>query len=125
MRAATRAMPSGIGAPAAGARASLAAKRALVAVLAIPTVLVALAGCNRGTPPYAPPPPPTAQAPPAAPTGERLTIARACASDIERFCAGVPPRQDLIKECMRAHVTELSAGCFDAVMSAVAAEQAP
>jgi hypothetical protein len=104
------------------------AKRGLVGVLAVPLIL-APAGCNRAAPPaYAPPPPPaaeTAQPPPAAPTGEQLTIARACASDIERFCAGVPPRQGMIKQCMRAHVAELSAGCFDAVMSAVAAEQAP
>ena len=94
-----------------------------------------LAGCNRERPPeyvpeppgYQPPPPPPAfepvNGPPA--SAERITIARACATDIERFCAGVPPRQGMIKECMKSHVSELSAGCFDAVMSAIAAEQAP
>jgi hypothetical protein len=91
--------------------------------------LLAAAGCNRETPPvHAPPPPTSGPALPALPapaSGEQLTIARACAGDIQRFCAGVPPRQGFIKECMRAHVTELSAGCSDAVMSAVAAEQAP
>jgi hypothetical protein len=54
-----------------------------------------------------------------------MTIARACAGDIDRFCAGVPPRQGFIKECMRAHVMELSGGCFDSVLSAVAAEHPP
>src|SRR3954452_24056108 len=106
-------------------------------VMALPTAAVAaavlaLAGCNREAPPsYAAPPayvPPVTyqSAPPSgAPAGEQMTIARACASDIERFCAGVPPRQGMAKQCMKAHVTELSAGCFDAVMSAVAAQQAP
>jgi Cysteine rich repeat len=69
---------------------------------------------------------PAAAVAPMAPAGSgQMTIARACAPDIERFCAGVPPRQGMIKQCMKAHVTELSAGCFDAVMSAVAAQQAP
>lgn len=90
---------------------------------------LAVAGCNREAPPvYVPEPPPVYEpvpAPPPAASGEQMTIARACATDIERFCAGVPPRQGMIKECMKSHVTELSAGCFDAVMSAVAAAQAP
>ena len=96
-------------------------------------VLVAtgLAGCSREAPPtYAAPP---AYLPPPAPTGatatppaaERMTIARACAADIERFCSGVPPRQGMVKACMKSHVSELSAGCFDAVMGAIAAQQAP
>jgi hypothetical protein len=105
-------------------------------VTAMPFVML-LAGCNREAPPaYVPPPPPApgpgpanrpADQPPraAAPPGEQLAIARACATDIERFCAGVPPRQGLVKECMKVHVAELSAGCFDAVMSAIAAAHAP
>ncbi len=78
-------------------------------------------------PGYQPPPPPPAVEPVNGPpaSAERITIARACASDIERFCSGVPPRQGMIKECMKSHVSELSAGCFDAVMGAIAAEQAP
>lgn len=52
-------------------------------------------------------------------------IARACAGDIERFCRGVPPGEGRIKECMRAHVTELSAQCFDIILSAVASGQEP
>ena len=104
--------------------------RAAALPAATAAALLALAGCNREPPPtYAPPPPPPAAYQPpaaaAAPASERMTIARACAPDIERFCAGIPPRQGMIKECMKAHVTELSAGCFDAVMSAVAAEHAP
>lgn len=89
-----------------------------------------LAACQRAAPPVYVPPPPALAAPeqpaaPAAASGEQLTIARACASDIERFCAGVPPRQGEIKACMKAHITELSAGCFDAVMGAIAAAHAP
>lgn len=92
---------------------------------------LALAGCNREEPPtYATPPayvpPPAPMAEPMAPaSGEKMTIARACASDIEKFCSGVPPRQGMIKECMKSHVSELSAGCFDAVMGAIAAQHAP
>ncbi|MFZ1429771.1 MAG: cysteine rich repeat-containing protein [Geminicoccaceae bacterium] len=96
-------------------------------ILFVTGSILALAGCNRAAPPtYAPPPTAAYQpAPPAVPEAEKLTIARACAPDIERFCAGVPPRQGLIKQCMKAHLTELSAGCFDAVMSAIASAHAP
>ena len=94
-------------------------------------VAAMLAGCNREQPPTNAPPPPPPPAPmsgipsPAPAEAERFTIARACATDIERFCPGVPPRQGMIKQCMKAHMTELSAGCFDAVMGAIAAQQAP
>ncbi|MFO1036254.1 MAG: cysteine rich repeat-containing protein [Geminicoccaceae bacterium] len=110
-----------------------------IVIAACAVLLLPLAACQRQQPPvYAPeatyvpppaytPPPPAYAAPPQAPapTGEQLTIARACAPDIERFCTGVPPRQGMIKQCMKAHVGELSAGCFDTVMSAIAAQQAP
>ena len=56
---------------------------------------------------------------------EAGVIARACAGDIERLCAGVPPGEGRIKACMKAHVTELSAPCFDAIMAAVAAVKEP
>ncbi|MFL5336386.1 MAG: cysteine rich repeat-containing protein [Geminicoccaceae bacterium] len=56
---------------------------------------------------------------------EARQIARACAGDIERLCAGVPPGQGRIKACMKAHVQQLSAPCFDAIMAAVAAEKEP
>ncbi|MFO1037881.1 MAG: cysteine rich repeat-containing protein [Geminicoccaceae bacterium] len=52
-------------------------------------------------------------------------IARACAGDIERLCRGVPPGEGRIKACMKAHITELSAPCFDTLLSAVASEKEP
>lgn len=99
--------------------------------LALAGAVLTVSACNReaapsyapSTEPYQPAlvPPPA----PAVPSGEQISIARACAGDIERFCAGVPPRQGDIKQCMKAHVTELSAGCFDTVMGAIASQQAP
>lgn len=104
-------------------------KGALSALAIVVPFATMLAGCNREAPPsYAPPPPVSqpAYAPPSvAPSQEKLAIAQACASDIERFCSGVPPRQGMIKQCMKSHVSELSAGCFDAVMGAIAARHAP
>lgn len=48
-------------------------------------------------------------------------IARACAGDIDRLCPGVPPGQGRIKACMKQHITQLSAPCFDTLLGAVAA----
>lgn len=117
----------------APARGLLAGPRARWA-LALPAALL-LAACQQPMPPaemppppepaYAPMPPPEPPPAPAVPQAEQLTVARACAGDIERFCAGVPPRQGFIKDCMRSHVSELSAPCFDAVMGAIAAEHPP
>jgi hypothetical protein len=56
---------------------------------------------------------------------EAKVIARACAGDIERLCRGVPPGEGRIKACMKAHVTELSAPCFDTLLGAVTAEKEP
>ena len=53
------------------------------------------------------------------------TIAHACAGDIERLCAGVPPGEGRIKACIKAHVMELSAPCFDTLLGAVASEKEP
>ena len=53
------------------------------------------------------------------------SIARACAGDIERLCAGVPPGEGRIKACIKAHITELSAACFDTLLGAVASEKEP
>lgn len=55
---------------------------------------------------------------PTAPT--RQQIARACSGDVDRLCPGVPPGGGRIKACMKAHVSQLSAPCFDTLMSAVA-----
>jgi chemotaxis protein MotB len=57
-----------------------------------------------------------AQEPPV-PTGRE--VARACAGDVERLCPGVQPGQGRIKACMKEHVTQLSAPCFDTLLSAV------
>ncbi|WP_162530624.1 OmpA family protein [Rhodovastum atsumiense] len=46
-------------------------------------------------------------------------IARACGSDVDRLCPGVPPGGGRIKQCMKEHVSQLSAPCFDTLMSAI------
>lgn len=56
---------------------------------------------------------------------DAMTIARACAADIDRLCAGVPPGEGRIKACMKAHITELSAPCFDTLLGAITAEKEP
>ncbi len=56
---------------------------------------------------------------------EAKMIAHACGGDIDRLCPGVPPGEGRIKACVKAHVTELSPGCFDTMMGAVAAEKEP
>ena len=57
--------------------------------------------------------------------GARGRIFERAAPAPPRLCPGVPPGQGRIKACMKAHVTELSAPCFDAIMKAVAAEKEP
>ena len=52
-------------------------------------------------------------------------IARACAGDIERLCPGVPPGEGRIKACMKEHITQVSAPCFDTLLGAVAASKEP
>ena len=74
------------------------------------------------------PPAPVGQAPmgqAAMPGPEKLVIARACAGDIDRLCHGVAPGQGRIKACMRSHFRDLSPGCFDALLHAIAAEREP
>ena len=56
---------------------------------------------------------------------EAGVIARACAGDIDRLCAGVPPGEGRIKACMKAHISQVSAPCFDALLKAIAAEREP
>ncbi len=55
----------------------------------------------------------------------QMSVAQACAADIDRLCPGVPPGQGRIKACMRANIAQLSPGCFDAVLGAVASEREP
>jgi hypothetical protein len=56
---------------------------------------------------------------------EQMVIAKACGADVDRFCPGVPPGEGRIKACVKAHVMELSAPCFDAILGAVASEKEP
>ena len=56
---------------------------------------------------------------------EAMVLARACGSDIDRLCPGVPPGQGRIKACMKQHITQLSAPCFDAVLGAISAQKEP
>ena len=62
---------------------------------------------------------------PAANAAEAMVLAKACGADIDRFCQGVPPGEGRIKACVKAHVMELSAPCFDAILGAVASEKEP
>ena len=56
---------------------------------------------------------------------EAKMVAHSCGGDVDRLCAGVPPGEGRIKACMKAHVAQLSPGCFDAIMGAAAAEKEP
>jgi hypothetical protein len=58
-----------------------------------------------------------------APAPSKMQIAEACGADIDRLCPGVPPGQGRIKACMKAHVSQLSASCFDTLMAAAAAKK--
>ena len=51
------------------------------------------------------------------PTGKE--IARACGNDVDRLCPGVPPGGGRLKACMKEHVSQLSAPCFDTLMNAI------
>jgi hypothetical protein len=48
-------------------------------------------------------------------------VIRACAGDVEKLCAGVMPGDGRIKACMKQHFAELSPGCVDTFLSAMAA----
>jgi outer membrane protein OmpA-like peptidoglycan-associated protein len=53
------------------------------------------------------------------PVPSRMEIVRACAGDVERLCPGVPPGQGRLKACLKEHISQLSAPCFDKLLSAV------
>ena len=42
----------------------------------------------------------------------------ACKPDIARFCSNVPPGEGRIKDCMKAHLPELSEPCKEALFQA-------
>jgi outer membrane protein OmpA-like peptidoglycan-associated protein len=46
-------------------------------------------------------------------------LLHACGGDVDRLCPGVQPGEGHIKACMKAHASELSAGCFDTLMAAM------
>jgi outer membrane protein OmpA-like peptidoglycan-associated protein len=46
-------------------------------------------------------------------------IAHACSGDVARFCPGVEPGGGRLKACMKEHVSQLSAACFDTLMGAI------
>jgi outer membrane protein OmpA-like peptidoglycan-associated protein len=54
-----------------------------------------------------------------APVPSRTEIVRACAGDVDRLCPGVPPGHGRIRECMKEHISQLSAPCFDKLLGAV------
>ena len=51
-------------------------------------------------------------------TAPNLAVEAACRADIQRLCAGVQPGGDRIRQCMRAHVREVSPGCIAAARAA-------
>jgi outer membrane protein OmpA-like peptidoglycan-associated protein len=53
------------------------------------------------------------------PVPSRTEIVRACAGDVDRLCPGVPPGHGRIKACMKEHISQLSAPCFDKLLGAV------
>ena len=53
------------------------------------------------------------------PVPSRMEIMRACAGDVDRLCPGVAPGQGRLKACMKEHISQLSAPCFDKVLGAV------
>jgi len=56
---------------------------------------------------------------------EGLKIVRACVGDVERLCLGVVPGEGRIKACIKEKLTQLSPPCFDALLTAIAAEKEP
>ena len=48
-------------------------------------------------------------------------VARACADDVWKFCSDVVPGEGRVKACMKQNMGRLSAGCIDALLTAIAA----
>jgi hypothetical protein len=48
---------------------------------------------------------------------EGLRIARACAGDIERICAGVVPGGGRIKACVKEKLSQLTPSCIETIDS--------
>lgn len=45
-------------------------------------------------------------------------VLKACKPDIARFCSQVPPGEGRVKNCMKAHLPELSEPCKEALFQA-------
>jgi hypothetical protein len=45
-------------------------------------------------------------------------VLTACKGDIKRFCGNVPVGEGRVKECMKAHLPELSEQCKEALFQA-------
>jgi len=62
-----------------------------------------------------PPPPAAAPSMPAPALKEaRAKMRSACASDLQKFCAGVERGNGGLRECLRSHRAELSGECLSA-----------
>jgi hypothetical protein len=62
-----------------------------------------------------PPPPAAAPHMPAPAVKEaRAKMRTACASDLQKFCAGVERGNGALRECLRSHRPELSSECLSA-----------
>jgi Cysteine rich repeat len=59
--------------------------------------------------------PPT---PPPEGHGEFAKVREACRADVERFCKDTEPGHGHVRECLRAHASELSDGCKAAIEEA-------
>ena len=89
-------------------------------------VLLGALGAGPAGAQQAPPPGQPGQAPPQPPPRPTAMLPdKPQLEPIERLCPGVPPGEGRIKACVKAHVTALSAPCFDAMMGAVAGEREP
>lgn len=53
--------------------------------------------------------------------GQDLRVLHSCSWDVVRLCGGTLPGEGRIRNCMRENISQLSAGCVDAMLTAAAA----
>ncbi len=58
------------------------------------------------------------------PVFAQSTVAKACAADIKAQCADVKPGGGALKDCVKAHFSDLSADCQVAIVRAAAVGRA-
>ncbi len=56
---------------------------------------------------------------------EVYRIAKACAGDVEKLCAGVRPGDGRIKACVKEKVSQLSPACLETLLSAAVSDKEP